>query len=292
MIFKEQINLYEEHVHEVASILYEQENEIQNIKIIQFKNYGKSMVLNDNIQSTEKDEFIYHESLIYPAYCHAAKFEHVLSLGGANGGIVREMMKIPEIEHLDVIDIDPQATAIARKYLPHMFAEHEKNVHYNYDIDFIKILKNKEKTWDFIVNDFPDILPKNYTFDLYSIEYFELIKEKLAANGITVFHLGSLNNYEGKFFNTTYAKLKSVFKTVQLFTVAVPSYGCSWMLSLCSDAEILEPNFNKINSFDAQLRYFDHDSYQHMFSLPKYLKQHIKTLIIDEKTYQKSSQYD
>jgi spermidine synthase len=39
----------------------------QQAQVCEFESYGKALVLDGLMQSTENDEFIYHESLVHPA---------------------------------------------------------------------------------------------------------------------------------------------------------------------------------------------------------------------------------
>ena len=282
MHIKEYINKNEYHSIKVEHTLVEKNTPFQNVKIVSFKNYGKSLLLNNRIQSTEKDEFIYHESLVFPAFSYFPKIKNVLSIGGANGGIERELLKINSLESIKFIDVDEEATKLARRYLPHMFGENDrkKKIEYSYSTSPVEIIeKEKTKKWDLIINDFPDAMENSYCTSLYTIEYFKLIESKLSEKGITVFHLGSLNNYREEFFKINYFKLSSIFKDVKLYTVYIPSFGCSWILCLCSKKNLDNLNFEKIRGLysNKYLRFYDLLSHKHIFNLPKYFRDILET---------------
>ena len=44
--------------------------------------------------------------------------ETVLVIGAGDGGVIRELTRYPEIEHIDMAEIDPQVVEVCRKYLP------------------------------------------------------------------------------------------------------------------------------------------------------------------------------
>lgn len=286
MYIKEYINKNEYHSNEIEEFLIELNTCFQKVKIVVFKNYGKSLLLNDRIQSTEKDEFIYHESLVFPAFSYFPEIKKVLSIGGVNGGIERELLKINSVETIKFIDVDEEASKLARIYLPHMFGKNDmkKVIEYSYSTNPAEIINTeKSKNWDFIINDFPDALENSYCTSLYSLDYFNLIQSKLSEKGITVFQLGSLNNYKADFFKTNYFKLCSVFKAVKLYTVYVPSFGCSWILSICSnrnfEAGQLSTKFESNHYNENQLRFYDLISHEHLFNLPKFLRKELETTI-------------
>jgi spermidine synthase len=277
MNIKEYINKNEYHSNEIDHIVVEQNSSFQNIKIVEFKNYGKSLILNDRIQSTEKDEFIYHESLVFPAFTFFPKIKKVLSIGGANGGIERELLKITSLKNIKFIDVDEVATKLAKIYLPHMFGinDMKKKIQYLYSPNPLTVIeKEKEKIWDLIINDFPDAIDNSYCTSLYTLDYFKLIQSKLTKKGIAVFHLGSLNDLKSNFFLKNYTLLKSVFNDCKPYTVYVPSFGCSWILILCSN-NLKSKNkfsFNNFFSNTNDLKFYDEISHKHLFNLPKYLR--------------------
>lgn len=284
MYIKEYINKNEYHSNEIEQLLIEKKTCFQKVKIVTFKNYGKSLLLNDRIQSTEKDEFIYHESLVFPAFSYLPDIRKVLSVGGANGGIERELLKICSIEAIKFIDVDEEATKLARIYLPHMFGKNDilKEIEYSYCTNLVAMIeREKSKSWDFIINDFPDAMENSYWTSLYSVDYFKLIRSKLSKKGITLFHLGSLNNYKADFFKTNYFKLCSVFKSVKLYTVYVPSFGCSWILSICSNRNFESLNHEIISKLynNKELKFYDLISHNHLFSLPKFLRKELESII-------------
>eukprot|EP00122_Pirum_gemmata_P011355 Pgem_evm1s10515 len=47
--------------------LFEGKTDFQKVEIIETKPYGKVLILDGQIQSSQVDEFIYHESLVHPA---------------------------------------------------------------------------------------------------------------------------------------------------------------------------------------------------------------------------------
>ena len=69
--FHEELAPHEVHMHGVKSTLYSKTSQFQQIDIIDTEGYGLCLVLDGKLQSTESDEFIYHEALV-----HAAMLTH------------------------------------------------------------------------------------------------------------------------------------------------------------------------------------------------------------------------
>ena len=70
---------------EVNEVLFEHKTEHQHLVIFNNAMFGNVMALDGVIQTTEKDEFIYHEMLAHvPLFAHGAAKE-VLIIGGGDG---------------------------------------------------------------------------------------------------------------------------------------------------------------------------------------------------------------
>ena len=67
---------------------------------------------------TEKDEFIYHEMITHVPMAVHPLVKKVLVIGAGDGGVIRELTRYPEIEHIDMVEIDPLVVEVCRKYLP------------------------------------------------------------------------------------------------------------------------------------------------------------------------------
>ena len=80
--------------------------------------YGRSLVLDGKTPSTERDEHIYHETLVHPAMlCHPDP-KQVFIGGGGEGGTLREVLAYSSVERATMIDLDSEVVALCRAYLP------------------------------------------------------------------------------------------------------------------------------------------------------------------------------
>ncbi len=84
----------------VKEVLYEGRSKFQRIEIIRNKDYGRVLLLDGLVQTTERDEFYYHEMLVHPALTSHARPKNVLIIGGGDGGALREVLKHPVEEGL------------------------------------------------------------------------------------------------------------------------------------------------------------------------------------------------
>src|SRR3989442_12319667 len=84
--FHERLGPSEGHVHEVRTVLFSRQTPFQHIEIVELGDYGRSLILDGKVQSTQADEFIYHEVLVHPAMLVHPDPKRVMVIGGGGGG--------------------------------------------------------------------------------------------------------------------------------------------------------------------------------------------------------------
>ena len=90
----------------------------QNIEIWQTKHYGRMVLSNGWLQSIEYDEFIYHESIVHPAMSMSKNIcKNILIIGGAEGALLREVLKYNTVQKVTMVDIDECFVNLANEYL-------------------------------------------------------------------------------------------------------------------------------------------------------------------------------
>ena len=94
--------------------LYSGKSEFQRIDVFESKEFGRFLTLDGYIMLTEKDEFIYHEMITHVPMCVHPSAKRVLVIGGGDGGTVRELLRYPTIEHIDLVEIDELVVEVCR----------------------------------------------------------------------------------------------------------------------------------------------------------------------------------
>ena len=82
-------------------VLFSGASPFQKIEIFDTYSFGKILCLADIVVLTERDEFIYHESIIHPAMMMHADPARVCIIGGGDGGCLREIMKYATVKDRD-----------------------------------------------------------------------------------------------------------------------------------------------------------------------------------------------
>jgi len=103
----------------VKETLFVGRTKFQEIAIIDTYLYGKVLLLDGIVQTTEKDEFMYHEMLVHPAMVTHPHPRKVFIVGGGDGGAAREVLKHP-VEEVVLVDIDEGVIELCQKYFPQL----------------------------------------------------------------------------------------------------------------------------------------------------------------------------
>src|SRR5687767_13600010 len=165
------------------TIVYAKSSPYQRIVVTKGKT-GHALFLNGNLQFNSFDEYRYHEALVHPAMISSVeKPKRILVLGGGDGLAVREILKYPSVESVTLVDLDPEMTALSRKFPPlaELTGQSLQDARVNViNTDAFVWLDNTEtEPFDAAIVDFPD--PNNFALGkLYTTRFYNLLKQKLA----------------------------------------------------------------------------------------------------------------
>lgn len=273
--FSETLHPSVQQVLKIKEILYSGKTSFQKIQILDTERFGKMLVLDGVVQTTEKDEFIYHEMMTHvPLFSHPNP-KRVLVIGGGDGGIIREVLKHP-VEEVYLVEIDEWVITLSKKYLGAIckgaFKDSRTRVHVG---DGARFITEQTDPFDIVIIDSTD--PIGPSRVLFSKKFYQAIRRVLNPEGILVCQTGS-TIFQPNEWMENYRQLKGFFSQVHPFVITVPTYiGGLFSLVLASD---------KINPFALDLamlkarygelqlktRYYNPEIHQGCFRLPEYMK--------------------
>ena len=141
------------------TIVYAEDTPYQRIIMTRWRN-DLRMYLNGHIQFSSTDEVRYHESLVHPAVISAFQpVKNVLVLGGGDGLAVRELLKYQSIEKIDLVDIDPAITKLAKERNDLVSLNQGSLLSPKVNIfhqDAMMYLRDSTQVYDVILIDLPD----------------------------------------------------------------------------------------------------------------------------------------
>lgn len=207
----------------VEQILFEKKSQFQHICVFHNTGLGRVLVLDNIVQTTELDEFIYHEM-----FAHVPLFSHpnpksVLIIGGGDGGLLREVLRHPSVETVDMVEIDADVVHACRKFMPFICRDAYEDPRSNLIIDDALVyIQETEKTYDVILCDSTD--PTGPSEALFSSAFFDMCSESLNSGGIFVNQCG-IPFLRGNHHHKVIDDLGLVFSEVAAYQTTVPTYS-------------------------------------------------------------------
>lgn len=264
----------------IKTIHYEGTTSYQNVKVLELRPFGRCLVLDGKTQSTEMDEFVYHEALVHPALLTHPSPKRVFIAGGGEGATLREVLAHNTVEQAIMVDIDQEVVELCRQYLPnhHQGSFDDLRTHLLFQ-DAKVFLEENPEHFDVMVLDLPDPLENGPATLLYTQSFFRLVQERLNPDGLMVVQSGTCgpNNYTD-IFPAIHNTLETIFPIVRCYSITVPSFGSPWGFTIASLT--LDPA--ELTSEEVELRLearvarslqmYDGVAHQGMFALPKYLR--------------------
>ena len=255
--------------------LYSGKSEFQRIDVFDSPEFGRFLTLDGYMMLTEKDEFIYHEMITHvPLAVHPA-VKQVLVIGAGDGGVIRELTRYHEIEHIDMVEIDPLVVEVCRKYLPKTACrldDERLTIHYE---DGLKFVRSCENQYDLIIVDSTD--PFGPGEGLFTREFYGNCYKALKEDGIMV------NQHESPFYDADAEACKRAHKRIvesfpisRVYQAHIPTYPSGhWLFGFASKKyhplkDLNEPRWNmRVLS----CRYYTTTLHKGAFYLPAYVEE-------------------
>ena len=254
--------------------LYSGESEYQRIDVFESPEFGRFLVLDGSVVLTEKDEFIDHEMLVHVPMAVHPYVKNVLVIGAGDGGAVRELTKYPEIEHIDLVEIDEQVVQVCMDYLPRTackLTDERVSIHYE---DSLKFVRSREDEYDLIIVDSTD--PFDPGEGLFTEEFYGNCYKALREDGIMV------NQHESPFYETdatacmrAHKRIVENFPVSRVYQAHIPTYPSGhWLFGFASK------KYHPVHDLDAELwlakgletRYYTPKLHMGAFCLPAYVE--------------------
>ncbi len=232
----------------VKDKVFDARSEYQHIEVYETMHLGNMLVLDGAVQTTERDEFIYHESLVLPAIVNSDNTGSVLIIGGGDGGAAREVLKACEKAEVELVEIDRMVMDVSRKFLPDVSSALQKiKITVGDGFDFMKT--NSEKR-DILIVDSTD--PTPLAEGLFSEEFYrnaaELCDVFVAQTESPVAdrdaHKRAINN------------MKKAFEHVYTYYACIPTYpGAIFSFTLGLKKQL------NVKDIDIKARYYSKERF-------------------------------
>ena len=196
-------------------------------------------------------------------------------LGGGDGGILRELVRHPQIEKITQVEIDQSVIELCKTYLP----EHSSGA---YDDPRVNIIiddaacyvQNVEAQYDLIISDSTDPIGPGET--LFTRTFYKNCARLLGENGLLVTQNGVVFEQIEEVISSA-QDFQSLFTDSCFYSAAVPTYVGGIMAfgfaSQCSRYRQRDIHFirDQFEGSAIKTRYYNPDIHVASFALPQYL---------------------
>ncbi len=266
---------------EISKIIYQGKSEHQELLIFENSTFARVLALDGIIQTTEKDEFCYHEMLAHvPLFAHG-KATRVLVVGGGDGGIIREVLRHECIERATLVELDRSVIDTCAEYMPTLsngaFNDARTDVIITNGVKFVEDCPSG--SFDLIIIDSTDPIGPGKA--LFSKSFYTDCKRCLAYGGVFVTQNGVPALQPGE-IRTTYQRLTPLFLDVSFYLTVVPTYIGGFMAIgwATDDNALLNISIKDLRARLAASRittkYYTPEVHRAAFSLPPFISQLIQ----------------
>ncbi len=258
--------------------LYSSQSEFQRIDVFDTPAFGRILVLDGYLMLTEKDEFIYHEMIVHTPMAVHPCVKNVLVIGAGDGGAVRELTRYPEIERIDLAEIDGQVIEVSKEYLPFTACKMNDPRLHVYIEDGLKFVRRKKAEYDLIIVDSTD--PFGPGEGLFSREFYGNCFKALKEDGIMV------NQHESPFYEQDAIAMQRAHKRIiesfpfsRIYQAHIPTYPSGhWLFGFSTKKyhPLRDLDEKRWNARGLKCRYYTTTLHRGAFYLPAYVEEMLK----------------
>jgi len=264
----------------IQRVLHETKTKHQHLIIFDNPEFGRVLALDGVVQTTERDEFIYHEMLAHvPILAHGAP-RNVLIVGGGDGGMLEEVLKHRAVETVVQVEIDDTVVELSKRFLQTICGEAYEDPRTELVIaDGVDFVAETERRFDVIIVDSTD--PIGPAEVLFGKKFYGGCKRCLDDGGILVTQNG-VPFVQGEELSSTFTVFRELFQSATCYRAGVPAYiggdmAFGWASDDCTLADVdLEILRGRFNASGIVTDYYTPDVHKGAFALPPYIGHLIK----------------
>ncbi|MGD8267525.1 MAG: polyamine aminopropyltransferase [Desulfobacterales bacterium] len=259
----------------IDEMLFENRTAHQHLAIFHNAAFGRVLVLDGIVQTTERDEFIYHEMMAHVPILAHGEARHVLIVGGGDGAMLREVVRHRQVEQITQVEIDRQVIDLCRQYLPlhSNGAFDDSRVDVLID-DGLHFMQTTERRFDVVIIDSTDPIGPGEA--LFSAEFYTACKQRLNPGGILVTQNGVAFMQPAELAASA-GRLAKIYADWHFYGAAIPTYvGGIMAFGWASDDGELRHHGRAIieqryAASGIQTRFYNPEIHRAAFALPQHV---------------------
>jgi len=261
----------------VERLLFSEQSEYQLVEVYETDTWGNLMTIDGMVMLSEKDEFVYHEMLSHVGMFAHPNPEHVLIIGGGDGGTAREVLRHQSVKKVDMVEIDETVVRASKEFLQDVGDWDNPKLNVLFE-DGIKYVQDIQEPYDVIIIDGSD--PVGPAEGLFKKDFMQACYNGLAENGILTAQTESpwVQDYHSS-MNRVFTALDAIYDVSRMYLAYIPLYPAG-MWSFAYASKGLEPSADDViervksgmDRFGPQLRYYNEEVHKGCFALPNFVR--------------------
>lgn len=265
----------------IDNLLFDSKTEHQRLQLFESKAFGRVLTLDSVVQTTESDEFIYHEMMAHLPILAHGKAKRVLIIGGGDGGMAEEVLKHKSVEHVTMVEIDAGVVEFSKQYLPNICRQAFDDPRLNLVIaDGAKFVAETDERFDVAIIDSTD--PIGPAEVLFTEAFYGNVKRCLNEGGVVATQNG-VPFLQGDELTSTLAAFRKLFRDPTCYLATVPTYvggpmAFGWGTDDVSLRQVTEETLaERFAAAGFKTRYYTPAVHKAAFALPPYIQDMISS---------------
>lgn len=250
----------------VKESLWVERTPYQTLAILDTYQYGRMLVLDGAVQTTEVDEHIYHEMLTHVPLLIHPRPRRVLVVGGGDGGSVREILKHPEVEQVELVEIDERVIAASKRFLPTIscaLGDPRARVIVGDGVAHVAAARD---AYDVILVDSTD--PVGPAIALFEEPFFASLHRALKGDGL--FAAQTKTPYlDGALIGQIQTWVARRFPVACLYLAAIPTYPTGLWSFMLGSKRHPHDRPDEVRAKALETRYYSSEVHRAAFALPR-----------------------
>lgn len=251
----------------ISKTLRVEQTQFQHLAVVETDQFGRMLLLDGMVMTTDVDEFVYHEMITQVALNSHPNPQKVLIIGGGDGGALREAVRHPLVKEATLVEIDGKVIEASKEFFPDLAcAFDDPKAEVVVDDGIAYVAKHKGE-FDVIMVDSTE--PVGPAVELFSASFYQQCFEALKDDGMLVVQS------ESPFLNAdvikmAYEGIMGSFPVTKLYLASIPTYP-SGLWSFTIGSKKYDPA-QPLNENPNELKYYNPDVHRAAFQLPGFAK--------------------
>lgn len=257
--------------------VHDEQSPYQRIEVYQTETYGKLLTLDGLVMLTDRDNFVYHEMMSHPALFTHPDPKRILIIGGGDCGTLREVLKHPSIDKVDMVELDERVTRVAERFFPELCEfnnDPRAQLHFTDGVQWVA--SAEPGSYDAIIVDSTD--PVGLAAGLFSLAFYQNCHRSLDDRGMLIgqsesplFHLSIIKNM-------VTAMRRAGFQGIATLAFPQTTYPSGWWSATmaCKNGSVTEFRRQAATNKEFATRYYNHDIHAAALAMPEFMRHELK----------------